>query len=122
MDIHDEKIACALQSALKKFDRIVLIIDRQNSGLCYEFCNSNAVKKSKYKILVLSTIKYMTGCYLTYYQITKKTCDALYKLYHLYEFSDRFQILSREISYGGLFNFNDVGIIDREDIFTALLH
>lgn len=43
------------------------------------------------------------------------------KLYHTYQFSDRFQVISDETMYGTIFNYVDTGILTMEEAFDALL-
>ena len=116
-----ETLFAVLQSDLEKYDRVILIHDRQRSGLCPDFCSSRAVKMSPYKILVLSVEERAAEGDLSYRQITEEEADRLYKLYHMYEFSDRFRVLSRETSHGSLFDYVELGILDMEEAFGAFL-
>lgn len=112
----------ALRSDLVRFDRVILIYDRQGTGLCFDFCDSRAVKISQYKILVLSIEEGSSKENLMYRQITEADRDRLYRLYHMYEFSDRFRVLSRERSHGCLFDLLDTKVLNMEEIFEALLY
>ncbi len=110
-----------LKADLEKYERVFLIIDRQESNLLAAFCNSNALRTSKYKVLVLSPGEFPNGCCAEQRQITKEDCNMFYQLYYMYEFSDRFRILSKENSYGSIWNLFDADILDIEDVFEAIL-
>lgn len=54
-------------------------------------------------------------------KISSQMALQLNKLYHMYEFSDRFQLFSREECFGGIFNFVDMGILTkRGGIFCSV--
>lgn len=110
-----------LESDLGEYERIFLIINRQELNLLTYFCNSNALKTSKYKVLILSTDEFPNDCCVKYRQITTEECSMLCQFYNMYEFSDRFRIFSKENNYGSILNFFDMDILDMEDIFEAIL-
>ena len=55
-------------------------------------------------------------------KITGKDALNLSRLYRMYEFSDRFFILSPDKTFGGIFNFLETGLLDRGEVFRALLY
>jgi hypothetical protein len=60
-----------------------------------------------------------------HYSCRKLSCqniEQLKELYFMYEFSDRFQLLSQEESFGGILNFVDMGILTKEEVICALFH
>ncbi|MCI8813987.1 MAG: hypothetical protein HFH61_01805 [Lachnospiraceae bacterium] len=117
-----ELLYAVLKSVLEKYERVFLIIDKEKSNLLVDFCNSNALKDSKYRVLILSSEPFPDNCYAQYYPITEEDGDMLYKIYSMYEFSDRFQVLSRETICGDLFDLFDAGILSLEEVFEAFLY
>lgn len=116
-----EILYAVLKSDLEKYERIFLVVSRQKSDLLTDFCNSNALRNSKYRVLILSAGSFPDNCSVECRKITEKDCNMLYTLYSLYEFSDRFRILSKENRYGNILNFYDTSVLDMEAVFEAVL-
>lgn len=55
-------------------------------------------------------------------KISTAEADMLCRLYGMYEFSDRFHVLSRGTSFGGLLNYIDTGLLGEEEALKALLY
>lgn len=47
--------------------------------------------------------------------------EKLFKLYRIYEFSDRVILISKEKNYGDLFNYVNTGLISEREMLEALL-
>lgn len=62
-----------------------------------------------------------SGNMAEYRQITEENVQFLLLLYHMYEFSDRFRLISRRERCGNLFQLADTGILDMEEVWEALL-
>ena len=53
--------------------------------------------------------------------ISEEICMELLKLYHTYEFSDRFQVIAGNDRFGGLDNYVKTGILTREEASKATM-
>lgn len=121
------KILRQLESDLKKYDKIFLVLEEQKllDDILRLLCDSGAVKGIKQEILVLASLKRRIGkdTLVMYRQITEDESKQLCRLYSMYEFSDRFQILSSEtLLYGSLFQLVDAGLLSLRESVSALLH
>lgn len=108
---------------LKKYDRILLLIDIDITS----FCKSEALKNTTKKVLILSNAdidhtNHMNHSNCAYRRLTGEELEALQRMYNMYEFSDRFQVLSDSPQYGGLLNYVKTGLMTEEDVFQALLY
>lgn len=113
----------ALQAMLDQYDRAVLVPDVEGASLnlLNQFCASEAIRRTRKRVLILSTADRPDGTGFSYQKLTNRDAKRLQRLYELYEFSDRFQILSQDRRFGGLFNLLDTGLLNTEELFTALL-
>lgn len=125
-DISKSILSARLEAGLKKYDRIFLIVDDENVGtglgMLTQFYNWAVLQNLTGKILVLWHFEDAVFTNVDYRQITKEELQTLKQLYCMYEFSDRFQVISWESQYGSLFNLVDTGILTMEEAFQALLH
>lgn len=114
-----------LKSDLQKYDKIFLVLGEEKTVLPFltAFC-SVILAESKEKVLVLSVFHMENEEeYLAIFRkITGKDALNLSRLYRMYEFSDRFFILSPDKTFGGIFNFLETGLLDRGEVFRALLY
>lgn len=110
---------------LKKFDNILMIVDDDGDaeGLSQAFCESEALEKTSKKILILSTADIALGGHgsCEYHKLTDEEQGAMLQLYAMYDFSDRFQVLSDNPQYGGLLNYVKTGLMTMEEVFRAIL-
>ena len=113
-----------LSHDLKEYDKIFLVIGegKQMQPVLTAFCDAIIMHEQK-KVLVLSSFHLDRGNEYSrlYKEISNQEVLALYQLYHLYEFSDRFFVLSANKMFGGLFNFLNLGLLNLEEFFIALL-
>lgn len=114
-----------LESDIEKYDRIFLIREDEplKEKLLEAFLASQAARETKWKVLVLADgeNKYAMGGGVEYRQITKEYARRLLSLYHMYEFSDRFRLISTVEACGNLFHFAEAGLLDAEEVWEALL-
>lgn len=120
-----------LKSDLQKYDKIFLVLGEEKTvpPFLTAFC-SVILAESKEKVLVLSAFHMENEEeYLAIFRkITGKDALNLSRLYRMYEFSDRFFILSPDktfggiFKFGGIFNFLETGLLDRGEVFRALLY
>lgn len=55
------------------------------------------------------------------YRLDEKSAAALQRLYHTYEFSNKFIILSASDNFGTIWNYVETGVLTAEEALTALL-
>lgn len=120
-EYHKELLA-ELEKDLEYYDRIFLITGRHQEyrELFIQFGGSEKRKDGTKKILVLSDENLDGGACYSCRRLSHEDAGQLKKLYFMYEFSDRFQLLSREESFGGILDFADTGILTKEEAFCAL--
>ncbi|HBA50116.1 MAG TPA: hypothetical protein DCZ91_20450 [Lachnospiraceae bacterium] len=133
-----------LKSNIEVYDRIFLVREDEQEAekLLDAFLKSRALRKTKFKVLVLSAMTYKnwgqelmqkmpslaigengigTGGMAEYKQITEENARFLLSLYHMYEFSDRFRLISTREICGSLFQLADTGLLSREEVWEAML-
>lgn len=122
--MNSDELLTALESNLNKYDRIILIINDSigENNLFSEFINSEAIKKSTKKIMIMSSEDGKESENYAYYRLSEVEEEQLVKLYLMYEFSDRFQILSYDSNFGNIFNYVKTGIMTAEEAFEAILY
>ena len=108
-------ILTEVEKDLEQFDRILLIMDTSIGSF-------PAVADAK-NILVLSTnpVSLEGNMQITYRQITEEQQAELLKIYHMYEFSDRFSVVSRDSRFGSLWNYVDAGILTEQEALEVLI-
>lgn len=107
-------ILVKLEAALETFDRVLLVTDDLQEPF---------ITSSMKKILVLTTknIPLADIPQITYSQITAKQQTELLKLYGMYEFSDRFQVIAADGRFGSLWNYVETGILTAQEAMEVLL-
>lgn len=75
------------------------------------------------RILVLSSVGTGEASLPTvsFRKITAEEEKDLILLYHTYEFSDRFRLITDTDAYGSLWNYVRTGVLTQEEAFRALL-
>lgn len=119
-------IAERLSSSLERFDRIFAIMDQEEDtggNLAYDFCSSKALQETAKRILILSDkdIPGIKDWNHQFQRLHEKEMDMIRRIYFMYEFSDRFQILSYNPQYGSLLNYVKSGDMTMEAVFQSLL-
>lgn len=104
-----------IEEDLERFDRILLITDMGIGAF-------PAVVDAK-NILILSTgtISVENDSQVTCRQITMEQQAELLKIYHMYEFSDRFRVVSRDSRFGSIWNYVDTGMLTEQEALEALV-
>ena len=132
MSWRDEGLLTDLENWIKEFDRILFI--PQRGAVLEEFAvtlkDSKAAKHTKKKVLLLAAEekRWDFPAAVWYRRLDAGSARALWQLYHMYEFSDRFQMVFRpkpfsgEERMGSLFHLVDTGVFDMEEVWEALLH
>ena len=112
-----------ISRGLEKFDMIFLFLGSKNEWLLKAFCESDMLREADKKILILSTVNMDDNLYgrYEYRRISEEEQASLEQLYRMYDFSNRFQIISDDPQYGGLLNYVKTGIMTIEEVFQVLL-
>lgn len=108
-------ILMEIEKDLERFDRILLIADG-----CIE---AFPVVMDAKTVLVLSVgeVSLESNPQITYRQITTEQETELIKTYHMYEFSDRFRVVSRDSRFGSIWNYVDAGILTEQEALEAIV-
>lgn len=105
-----------IQKDLERFDRILLITGMDIGAF-------PAVLDAK-NILILSVgaVSMESNPQIAHRQITAEQQAELLKTYHMYEFSDRFRVVSRDSRFGSIWNYVDAGILTEQEALEAIVH
>ena len=105
-----------IEKDLERFDRILLITGMDIGAF-------PAVVDAK-NILILSVgaVSMEGNPQIAYRQITAEQQTELLKTYHMYEFSDRFRVVSRDSRFGSVWNYVDAGILTEQEALEAIVH
>lgn len=116
-----DKIISDLENDLQYYDRILFF---DTTELLSAFCQSEAACETSRKLLVLFSGQILPQLKnITFRQISEEEAGLLKKLYFMYQFSDKFLVVSKEsTNYASLFHFVDTGVLSTEEAFEALLH
>lgn len=122
---NEKEILEELISDITTYNKIFLILNHNQLKDEWLMIDSflERIKDKNQTILILSVFKIpicIASC-ITYRQITKEEENYLKHLYYMYEFSDRFFVLSKEHQYGQLFNFVDTGLLKPEEVWEVLV-
>lgn len=107
---------------LEKFDRILLLSGNKSEELLKTFFESDVLRERNRKILILSTLNRLDTQNGTceYHRISKEEQEILISLYNMYDFSDRFLLISDNPQYGSLLNYVKTGIMTMEEVFRVV--
>lgn len=113
-----------LARALEKYDKVFLFMEKDevHRHFMKRFCASDALAHNEKKVLILSTEEFTNGRTYVCHRLTREKAQRLKEFYFLYEFSDRFKLLSWEDGFGSIVNYVETGILTWEEAFTAILH
>lgn len=100
-----------LEKMMSEYEKVFLVLDKNLYKLL------SAEKCTKNKILFLPLDDSLTK----YPKVSSEDSKQLHELYNMYEFSDRFQVLSRNECFGNLLNLVDTGVLTREELVEALI-
>lgn len=122
----EERLLRKLEEDLTEYHKIFLVSGsgRTLEELVRTLCGGKWAKRRRQKILVLSSLKSRAGedVLVTYRQITEAEEEWLSRFYFLYEFSDRFLLLSDQGTYGSLFRLIETGLLEPDEALEALLY
>lgn len=104
-----------IEKDLERYDRILLLTNTWTGP----FPTITGAKNIL--VLSVSTISLESNPQITYRQITTQQQAELLKIYRMYEFSDRFRVVSRDSQFGGIWNYVDAGILTEQEAFEAIV-
>lgn len=107
---------------IEKFDMVLLLGDSENKKLLKTYGEA-VLRESPKHILILSSedlSDFSCGRH-EYRRILKEEEMLLKRLYSLYDFSNRFQLISDNTQCGSLMNYVKTGIMTMEEVFRVLL-
>lgn len=120
-----EEILVKLELDIIKYNKIFLILDNEqlrDKQSIYSCFHKTEDKNQNILILSVFNNPIYLSPFITYRLITKEDAEYICDLYHMYEFSDRFFLISKERQYGVLFNFVNIGLINPEEAWEALVY
>lgn len=122
----ETRVIAKLQYALATYDKILFIQDAEDFGKCLE--SVKAVKDGRLnispdkKVLLLVKDPY-PACCMEFAQmvLTEEEWETIYCLYYMYEFSNRFRMVTKDAMYGNIFELVKNGLITYEEALEAIL-
>lgn len=109
-----------LQNKILYYDKILFIFDEiQEIAGSFNKCQRKLSKK--FLLLSKNTVNNDladTNCT----QIEEKDSKILRHLYHTYEFSNKFTMLSADSNFGTIWNYVKTGILTSEEALSAVLN
>lgn len=114
----------ALKRELDRYDKIFVVPNTQEitNEMLEWLYKSVVLRNSEKKILFISAINFMVNESCEFYKISTNEEVCLKKIYYMYEFSDKFQILSKNNIFGGILNLVETGILTFEEAIKAFLY
>ena len=109
MRVHD------IEDLLRDYDKVFLMTESRYIKMLEEDAGDAG------KVIVLLPISPTKDMPFDFITIDEIQCEELLKLYHTYEFSDRFQVIMENSCYGGLYNYVKTGILTPKEAEEAAL-
>ena len=109
MRVHD------IEDLLRDYDEVFLITESRYIKMLAEDTGNAR------KVIGLLPIPPTGDMPFGFIAVDEIQCSKLLKLYHTYEFSDRFQVITENSCYGGLDNYVKTGILTPEEAGKAVL-
>lgn len=116
------KLLRQLEEWLAVYDHIFLVPDKmvEEDISVSGILRAGAGKTGDRKFLLLSASLITESVGFTYRQLMEEEQEQFLRLYHMYEFSDRFSVISWENAYGGLFHLVETGLLSMDEAAQAL--
>lgn len=117
----NEELIQNLQNMLSAYD-IILFLPCIKTKIVEIFSNCPKEQLQDKKILLLSQGD-VPGLPdgIDRYRLDEESAAALLHLYHTYEFSNKFRVLSASGNFGIIWNYTETGILTAEEALAALL-
>lgn len=116
----EQELIQKLQNMIAVYDKVFFLPD--GAPEIVDLLNSCPKEQYQKKMLLLSgnmLCRFPEGMDLM--QVDEEACIALKRLYHTYEFSDRFRMLSMDGNFGSIINYVRTGVLSAREIAAALL-
>lgn len=113
-----------LEENLDSFERVFLINDEciEQLDLMKFIVNYLSGKEHFGRILLMSsTDSEINNRNISIQKISKEDEQMIMALYRLYDFSDRFSVIDRNIHNGDLFNYVEKGVLTFDEAVEAML-
>lgn len=124
--IEHREVIKNIKETLEKFDMVLMIKDGSgvSENLTRDICNSQALNETSKRVLILSGVDISDTENHSYYfrRIHRREQEIIEQIYSMYEFSDRFKIISESQQYGSILNYVKSGLLTMEEVFRALLN
>lgn len=104
-----------IEKDLEQYDRILLLTNIWTDPFPTITGTQNIL------VLSVSTVSLEGNPQITYRQISMEQQTELLKMYHMYEFSDRFRVVSRDSQFGSIWNYVDAGILTEQEALEAIV-
>ncbi len=114
-----------LEKNLKQYDKILLFVAVDKFHLFLKHCVSVLNGNRGKSILVISSVsldKDERKLPFAYNQMSVQEITQLKKLYFMYEFSGRFQMIDKNDGFGDLSNYVDTNLLSDEELFLTIFH
>lgn len=116
----EQELIQNLQNVVTAYDRILFLPnDTQEVVTLLDACPKEQLQK-KVLILLGSMVRKPLAD-TDWMKLDEEDCTALKQLYHTYEFSDKFRILSVDGNFGTIVNYARTGLLSAEETAAALL-
>lgn len=110
-----------LKAKLARYDRIFLFC-RGTEWFEAAFAQSDTLRKNSVRVWIYSGSKATYPEDICVGRISPAKEKELLDIYHLYECSDRFQVISQSQEHGSMFRYLEQGLLSTEEMVEALLH
>ncbi len=108
-----------VKELLEAYDQVFMVMESHTARLMFEISKRRAFKR---RLLVLSTLAFIGHTSIKFAKIEADEALKLQRNYYLYEFSDRFQVVSKEDQFGTLYQYVETGILTDVEMVEALLY
>lgn len=118
-----DEVIGTVERDLKLYDKIFLFdtADKKVFACMSYFCNSGQMRETPKKVLVMGVGNISRAAKDCYRPVTKQQFEDLLDIYDMYEFSNKFQYIGRQVQYGSLFNYVKTGLLTVGEMFEAML-
>lgn len=111
-----------LEEGLHRYGRIFLVMDKGFARMLYEATVHRQAVGKKVLALVTDGDGFENHAFADFCKIGEEEAKKLCRLYYMYEFSDRFEVVARDSRFGTLFHYVDTGLLTAAEMADALLY
>jgi len=114
-------IILELEQDIRRYGKVLVFLPNCNPLFVKNFCESDILANTENVRIYMSETSY-SGVKENVRIISLVEIEEILKLYHMYEFSNRLQIIGKNKQYGSLLNYLDTGILTETEVFEAILN